>query len=100
MSTSTVDYTELAKQAGAISSTPAGGAMDYAAPPEELQGARDTYLETTRMTPAPWQGSTPENWHVRVLQQYFPDVQIPAAMLKRFEKARSVPLSSLLQASH
>jgi len=62
-----------------------------------LQNVRDTYMEITRMRPAPWAESTPEDWHVRVLQQFFPEVQIPATALKRFEKARSVPLSSLLQ---
>jgi len=65
---------------------------------DELQDVRDTYLETTRMTPTPWEGSTPESWHVRVLQQYFPDVQIPAAMLKRTTTERSTSLASLLSA--
>jgi len=67
--------------------------------PEKLQDVCATYLETTRMTPQPWARSTPENWHVRVLQQYFPEVQIPAASLKRFQQsqaARTVSLADLL----
>ncbi len=64
--------------------------------PDELQDVRDTYLETTRMKPLPWEGSTPEAWHVKVLQQYFPDVQISAAVLSRVDKARTASLADLL----
>jgi len=56
--------------------------------PDELADVRGQYLEISRMR-SPWEGLGPEPWRVRVLQQFFPDVRIPAAALKRADAARA-----------
>jgi hypothetical protein len=38
------------------------------------------------MTPAPWAGTMPETWRTLVLQQFFPDVAIPAAQVSRLQR--------------
>jgi hypothetical protein len=53
--------------------------------PEELDDFRDTYLEATRQgRPG---GVGPEAYTTKVLQQFFPDLKIPATRLARTQKA-------------
>jgi hypothetical protein len=59
--------------------------------PDELEEIGSKYLEATRFSHK-FGNITPEAWHAMTLQYYFPDVKIPAAMLKRSQ--------SSIQANH
>jgi hypothetical protein len=50
--------------------------------PDELEEIGSKYLEATRFSHQ-FGNISPEAWHAMTLQYYFPDVKVPAAMLKR-----------------
>src|SRR5882724_1215821 len=54
--------------------------------PEELGELRDTYLEHTRFRHN-FGDIGPEAWKTLSLQTYFPDIKLPAAVLKRTQSA-------------
>lgn len=65
--------------------------------PDELDNVRATGLEATRFrgahdfaTPA----AAKEAWHIKVLQTYFPDVNIPQAAMNRVSSARVAPVAA------
>lgn len=53
---------------------------------EELQKVRDMYLENSRFKHS-FGDIGPEAWKALSMQSYFPDVKIPATVLKRMESA-------------
>jgi hypothetical protein len=63
--------------------------------PDELDNVRALGLDNSRFKPRGFDYATPEvareAWHVKVLQTYFPDVNIPMATMKRIFKGTVRP---------
>lgn len=71
--------------------------------PEELDDVRDKGIEASRNKPLPVDGATPEAaaeaWRSKVLQTFFPDVKVSAAMQTRVAKTLQQQLQARFEAA-